>query len=240
FVFAYHGYPAHYFNASIDAVRSVFADYVLLETGVAPFQGPGAALRQVIGTYLDTFRPTDPDAIAFRQALELVLLHGLESYDRHIAAPDRHRTAAGIYIVGLKQREAGDTILPRSLMERWQAEATLQAQFPEPRLVTVDGGLLQWAEAARLPLDVDPGDRFLKRGQEQPVPTAMQAWDWTVMTEPQPAHDAELRRVLVRRQRSLRRKLLDAVASPHAVLALPAKVVRYARWRRMHRAGLAP
>ena len=241
FVFAYHGYPAHYFNASIDAVRSVFADYLLLETGVAPFQGPGAALRQVIGTYLDTFRPTEPEAIEFRQALELVLLHGLEAYDRHIAPADRHRTAAGIYIVGLKQRAAGDTILPRSLMDRWHAEPTLRERFPEPRLITVDGGLLQWAEAGRVPVaSSDVQVPFLKRGEAQPVPAALTEWGWTVMTEPRPPADDDLRRVLVRRQRSIGRKLLDAVATPGAVLAVPRKVLRYARWRRMHRSGLAP
>jgi uncharacterized protein YbaR (Trm112 family) len=238
FVFAYHGYPAHYFNASVDAVRSVFGQFVLLEIGVAPFQGPGAALRQVIGTYLETFAPTDEDSRRVRDTLAFLLLHPLEQYDRHIPPADRHRTAAGIYIVGLKERAPGDSILPESLLAAWAADPALQARYPEPRHVTADGGLLRWAEG-RPPLVEGTPVRFRKDGQERPAPPAMAAWDWEVMTEPHPSGEAALLRMLVRRQRPLGRKLIDALRSPADLVRLPIKVVRYVQWRLLHRAGRA-
>ena len=47
FVFAYHGYPHHYFNATVHGIRNAFGAFRVLETGVAPFHGAAFTLRSV-------------------------------------------------------------------------------------------------------------------------------------------------------------------------------------------------
>jgi len=51
FVFAYHGYPHHYFNASQQGLEMVFEPFRILRSGVAPYQMPSFALRMVLETY---------------------------------------------------------------------------------------------------------------------------------------------------------------------------------------------
>lgn len=239
FVFAYHGFPAHYFNASIDGVRAVFERFRLLETGVAPFQGPGAALRQVLTSYIEIFTPADDAARAFHDSLKTLVLHPLEDHDRSIAAADRHRVAAGIFIVALKDVSGQDSILPPDLLDRWAKDEQLQRRFPEPRNIAQASNLLAWAET-EAPADRDSGDIFSKDGSGRPRHAAIAAWPWDLLTAPEHDTVSEVRRVLLVRQRPLTQKLRELVQRPSDIVKLPYRAARYALWRVLHLTGRAP
>jgi uncharacterized protein YbaR (Trm112 family) len=256
FVFAYHGFPAHYFNASIDGVREVFDRFRILETGVAPFQGPGAALRQVVGTYLETFAPSDDEGKALRDLLQTLLLYPLEGHDRSIAVADRHRVAAGIYLVAIKDLSGRDSILSAGLLQRWAADERLREQFPEPRNIAQIPNLLAWAEvnapglanslaaeesaeAGESAEDASEGG-FSKSGSARPRHAAIAVWPWALLAEPEPTMDEELRRAILARRRPATRKVRDLLRSPMDILRLPNRAARYAFWKIAHLMGRAP
>ena len=71
FVFAYHGYPHHYFNASEQGLEEVFAPFEKFRTGVAPYQMPSDAIRMLFVTYLKSMTPSeDPEVSRFRSCSE--------------------------------------------------------------------------------------------------------------------------------------------------------------------------
>ena len=239
FVFAYHGYPAHYFNASRDGVREVFAAALdIVEMGVAPFQGPGAALRQVVGTYLAHATPGDPAAAGLREQLETVLLHPLEALDRAIAPDDRHRIAAGIFVVACKPGHGPDAVIPDEVWQAWHADPQLQQRYPDPRRLAEPGNILRSARAA----PVRSHDRviFSKDGSGRARHEMVRTWPDALLEEAEPAADAELRRTLLARRRSVRRKLSDAIATPGGVARLPLRAARWLTWRVRYMLGLTP
>lgn len=246
FVFAYHGFPAHYFNASVDGVREVFGRFRILEAGVAPFQGPGAALRQVVGTYLDAFAPSDEEGRSLRELLQTLLLFPLERNDRSIAAADRHRVAAGIFVAAIKEVNGNDSVLPQELMNLWAGDRELRRQFPEPRDVFRVPNLLAWAEANRLgwaagaSIAADSLGVFSKDGSGRPRHEAIASWPWALLTEPEEPADAQVRHVMLARRRPLVQKLREILRTPGDVLRLPKRTARYALWRINHLLGRAP
>src|SRR5262249_27250546 len=101
FLAAYHGYPHHYFNATMNGVQQAFRDFTQIQGGAAPSQGSGFALRSMIGRYLEHFRPGEPIEREFADLLQRVLWHPLDEFAQRIAPADRHRLAAGVYFFGL-------------------------------------------------------------------------------------------------------------------------------------------
>lgn len=57
FLAAYHGYPHHYFNATVHGIQETFRRFTEIERGVGSLHGSAFALRSVIGTYLQVFHP---------------------------------------------------------------------------------------------------------------------------------------------------------------------------------------
>jgi uncharacterized protein YbaR (Trm112 family) len=238
FVFAYHGYPAHYFNASVDGVREVFSRHLdIVEMGVAPFQGPGAALRQVIGTYLDYARSVDDDARTLRDVLEGLLLLPLEPLDRAIAPEDRHRIAAGVYVLAHKPGRGPLAVIPDQVWHAWESDVQLRARFPDPRRIAEPANILR---ASPAPVEPMQAEVFSKDGSGRPRDPMVATWPDALLTEPEPHADADLQRIMLARRRPWLRKLTDATARPGDLLRLPWRAVRWVVWRVQYARGRTP
>jgi uncharacterized protein YbaR (Trm112 family) len=238
FVFAYHGYPSHYFNASVDGVREVFSRHLeVVEIDVAPFQGPGAALRQVIGTYLQHAHAADEEARALRHALEGILLQPLEPLDRAIPPEDRHRIAAGVHVLAHKPGRGPLAIIPDAVWDVWQRDEVLRARYPDPRRLAAPANILRACERPDAGQTVD---LFSKDGSGRTRDAEVDAWPDQLLTEPESPADADLRRVLLARRRPWLTKLADATTRPADLLQLPWRVVRWMRWRVQYARGRTP
>lgn len=239
FVFAYHGYPAHYFNASIDGVREVFSHALdVVEIGVAPFQGPGAALRQVIGTYLAHSTRMDDDIRTLRGILDGLLLLPLEELDRAIAPEDRHRIAAGVYVLAHKPGRGPRAVIPDHVWEAWESTAQLRERFPDPRRIAEPPNILRLGPSL-VPLS-GKEDEFSKDGSGRPRDPMVEAWPDAILTAPEPHPDADLHRVMLARRRPFVRKLVDATTRPGDLRRLPGRLLRWVRWRVQYARGKTP
>jgi uncharacterized protein YbaR (Trm112 family)/SAM-dependent methyltransferase len=209
FVYAYHGYPLHYFNATVHGIRQAFSAFRVLESGVAPFQGPAFTLRSVIQTYLGCFRPRTLRQYWFAADLERVLFAPLDELDRCFAPEDRFRVAAGVYVFAIKQPIGIERLIPDAIMSIYDRSPDLQARFPEPLNIAIPDNLLLWAKsegAAREPavrawLEAEP--RFCKWiDQSRPYDRgAIGTWPAELMdaVDPQPPRERDLGTWLGRR-----------------------------------------
>lgn len=237
FVFAYHGYPHHYFNASLQGIREAFSGFRMLRSGVAPFQGPAYALRQVLETYLAGLPDAGPMDRALRQSIQTVLGFPLVDVDTRMTTAAVERTAAGVFVFAVKQDRPGDSIIPPAVLEAYHRSTDLQRRFPEPLDLSQPDNLLRWARdeghttdaAVAEALDALPA--FAKDGASIPGRRAeLRSWPVTIMTEPHLTdHDREVLLMFARRERSALAKLWDLLR--RNPLALPSRAVRYVRWR---------
>jgi uncharacterized protein YbaR (Trm112 family)/SAM-dependent methyltransferase len=130
FVFAYHGYPHHYFNASEQGLEQVFKKFERLRTGVAPFQMPSAAIRMLLVTYLKGQKPAeDQRQRFFRALLDEVLMQPLESLDRYFDEQDALKVAAGVFFFG-RSAAARSEVVPEVVQDAWRSDDELQASIP--------------------------------------------------------------------------------------------------------------
>jgi SAM-dependent methyltransferase len=174
FVFAYHGYPAHFFNASVQGLEEVFTRFRRLRTGVAPYQMPSFALQMVLLKYLQhSTAAQHPEARPFSLLLEQVLEEDLIHYDRYFTEAGASNIAAGVFFFGLKQDTPSSTVLPAPVQRAWEASSSLGERFPDPLDLGRADNLLRWA---RLEGQTDPGvaeymaglTPFHKRGPSHP------------------------------------------------------------------------
>jgi uncharacterized protein YbaR (Trm112 family)/SAM-dependent methyltransferase len=105
FIFAYHGYPADYWRASRDGLRSWASGFEEIESGIT--QGPTSALLQTALFYLLFL--LNPGSGRARQKLISGIFRSLlfpwKYLDRFlIKRPGAHALAAGFYFIGRKQR----------------------------------------------------------------------------------------------------------------------------------------
>jgi uncharacterized protein YbaR (Trm112 family)/SAM-dependent methyltransferase len=208
-VFAYHGYPHHYFNATVHGIRNAFSAFRVIETGVAPFHGAAFALRSVISTYLDHFRPRTLREHWFAADLERVLWAPLDERDRRFDAEDRFRVAAAVYVFAAKQPTGSERLIPDAIMDQYERTPELRARFPEPLNISRPDNLLLWARSEEAKSEpaiaswLEAGPRFSKwidphrdydRGTIRYWPAEL-----TEGVEPQPPYERELGRWMGRR-----------------------------------------
>jgi SAM-dependent methyltransferase len=158
FVFAYHGYPHHYFNATVHGIRNAFNAFRVLETGVAPFHGGAFMLRSVIETYLGHFRPRTLREHWFAADLERILWAPLDDFEQRFDPDDRFRIAAAVYAFAVKQPRGDERLIPDVLMNIYERSPDLRARFPEPLNLAVPDNVMLWAKtegAAREPALAD-------------------------------------------------------------------------------------
>jgi uncharacterized protein YbaR (Trm112 family)/SAM-dependent methyltransferase len=146
FVFAYHGYPHHYFNASIQGLQQVFAPFRELRTGIAPYQMPSQALQMVIATYLRDFKHEGIErGLEFAQMLTTILQEELIDFDKGFTEETAAATAAGTFLFGVKQTTPSASCFPPAVMQVWQDDPTLRERFPDPVDLGHADNLLVWA-----------------------------------------------------------------------------------------------
>jgi uncharacterized protein YbaR (Trm112 family) len=216
FLAAYHGYPHHYFNATTNGVQQSFQPFTEIQCGVAPFQGSAFALRSVLGTYLEVFRPSQPIEREFADLLHRVLWHPLDDFDQCIDAADRHRVAAGIFFFGVKQPNGTEHLIPEPVADVYRASPLLQARFPTMLDLSEPANLMIWAMSegvrehpsiARYLEELVP---FSKRGQPQRGTRPIDAYPAELMARVDPPTDEEARRYSLFFSRSLRARLRDS------------------------------
>jgi SAM-dependent methyltransferase len=166
-VFAYHGYPHHYFNATINGIRKAFEAFTVLDVGVAPFHGPAFSLRSVLQTYAAHFKPRTLRDHWFAAQIDSIIWAPLDELEGRFDPADRFRVAAGVYVLAVKQPTGSETLIPAPVMDAWRREPALQARFPHPLDLSLPDNLMTWAngDGARSPAIRDAltsGERFCK------------------------------------------------------------------------------
>jgi uncharacterized protein YbaR (Trm112 family) len=216
FMTAYHGYPHHYSNVTVNGIRRAFEAFTCLEAGVGPHLAPSFALRSVLGTWREHFQPVTRLDRELRALVDRVLWHPLDEQDARIPRQDWFRIAAGVYFFGVKQPNGGESILPRPVLDAWRASPDLQRRFPEPLNVAVPDNLMAWAYAegraahADVRACLDDVRPFVKSGGP-PVARVVREWPNELMEQPgrNPADD-EARRVALWFSRRFRHRLLES------------------------------
>ncbi|MDQ5823857.1 MAG: methyltransferase domain-containing protein [Chloroflexota bacterium] len=147
FVFAYHGYPHHYFNASQQGLEQVFNSFEKFRSGVAPYQMPSEALRMVIGTYLHWMQSGDePGALTFRLFLQEILNLPLGNYDSLFTEEGALNVAAGVFFFGRKQVEGPSEVVSPVVQQVWEGDDSLRARFPSLFDIGSVPNIMLWAK----------------------------------------------------------------------------------------------
>lgn len=160
FIIAYHGYPHHYYNATRHGVAEAFRRFSILEVGEAPFHRASMALTSFISTYLRHFQPRTRVEHDFALHLTKVLWYPIEEYDLLIPPEDRFRTAASAYVLGIKQPQGTEHLLPAPVMRAHDASPALQARFPQPWDLSRPDNLMLWAKREGVAADPAIRDYF--------------------------------------------------------------------------------
>jgi SAM-dependent methyltransferase len=156
FVFPYHGYPDHYFNASIHGLRQVFSRFRELRLGVAPYQMPSFALVSVLNTYLALFKPSSLMEHWFVFFVRALQEFPLRYYDSKFTPETDYRVAAGDYFVGIKQPTGKESLVPAPIQTIYEQNPELQRRYPDSVDLATPDNLMTWAktEGARLHAEI--------------------------------------------------------------------------------------
>jgi GT2 family glycosyltransferase/uncharacterized protein YbaR (Trm112 family)/SAM-dependent methyltransferase len=146
FVFAYHGYPHHYFNASLQGMEQVFSQFEHLRKGVAPYQMPSLAIMMLLDTYLrHTQAGNYQDGRRWTALLEYVLRQNTMWYDGYFTEQGALNVAAGTYLSGFKQEAEGASLIPEPIRQVWERDPELQERFPAINDLSTTRNILVWA-----------------------------------------------------------------------------------------------
>ncbi len=174
FLFAYHGYPHHYFNASLQGMEQVFEKFVPLRKGVAPYQMPSFALEMNLYSFLRHSRIEEFEhGSQLAAQIRAVLNHNLREFDIYFDENSCLNVAAGTYFAGRKEMKPGASLIPAILRGLWETDEALQTRFPDLHNLTIIDNILVWMKeegwkanplAAQYLSQVKP---FNKHGQER-------------------------------------------------------------------------
>jgi uncharacterized protein YbaR (Trm112 family) len=145
FVFPYHGYPHHYFNASIHGLREVFHNFRQLRLGVPPFQMPSFALESLLTTYANTLPVDNESEREFVSLLRKILEYPLRYYDTKFTPETAYRVSAGGYFTGIKQPSGHETVIPQAIMQAYDAMPALKNRYADPHDLTRPDNLMLWS-----------------------------------------------------------------------------------------------
>lgn len=236
FLAAYHGYPHHYFNATIHGVDETFARFTRIDRGVGPFHGPAFALRSVLGTYLEIFKPAKPLEHEFAELLHRVLWHPLDEFEQRMDPADRHKVAASVYFFGIKQPGGREHLIPPPVEEVYRATPELQRRFPNLLDLSVPENVMRWAQSdgvkqyASLATYFAGLEPFSKTGQPPTGPRPLDALPAELMDRPDPIGDDTVRRYRLYFSRPLRRRLAESWQEAGAIGVLRASLASAKHW----------
>jgi uncharacterized protein YbaR (Trm112 family)/SAM-dependent methyltransferase len=147
FVFAYHGYPHHYFNASEQGLEQAFGQFEKLRTGVAPYQMPSFALFMVLSTYLNHIGASDdPEVDAYKRLLQKVLDQPLKKYDTLFTEQAALNVAAGVFYFGRKTLPAKSDVVSPVIQAIYEQEPKLGQRFPSLFNLGTINNIMLWAK----------------------------------------------------------------------------------------------
>jgi uncharacterized protein YbaR (Trm112 family)/SAM-dependent methyltransferase len=147
FVFHYHGYPHHYFNATQQGMEQVFAPFTILSSGVGPFQMPSFAIRAVLETYRNGLGyDGDPEISAVQELLKDLLDRPLSTYDSRFSEEAALRVAAGTFFVGVKSPDGTSDVIPDVVQTIWKQTPELQRRFPNILNLRTADNIMVWAK----------------------------------------------------------------------------------------------
>lgn len=147
FVFAYHGYPHHYFNATLQGMEQIFDQFTSLRKGVAPYQMPSFALNAVLGSYLQHSRAGEfQHGQKLVAAIANVLNQDLMAHDIYFTEESALITAAGTYFSGYKQETADSSLIPHNIRKVRENEEELSQRFRNINDLTNLDNIMLWAK----------------------------------------------------------------------------------------------
>ena len=147
FLFAYHGYPHHYFNASMQGMEQTFEKFKPLRKGVAPYQMPSFALEMNLNSFLRHSRIEEFEhGRKFASQIRQVLDHNLREYDIYFDENSSLNVAAGVYFSGMKEKNPGSSLIPDILHNLWRSNSELQNRFPKFNDLSTANNILVWAK----------------------------------------------------------------------------------------------
>ncbi|MCG8353709.1 MAG: class I SAM-dependent methyltransferase [Chloroflexales bacterium] len=193
FVFPYHGYPHHYFNASQQGLLEVFALFHCLRASVAPYQMPSFAVRFILESYNSYLGASnDPALRPFLELLNNVLAQPLQQYDAYFSEELALRLAAGVFFFGVKSPNGASEVIPAPVLSRWQQSRVLQQRFPDPLNLGMAENLLRWAKTEGQAEDADLAAYFaqiepFRKGPEE-LDETQTAFDELPVIEPRFGH----------------------------------------------------
>ncbi|MCD4654892.1 methyltransferase domain-containing protein [bacterium] len=146
FIWPYHGFPHHYFNATMQGLESVFEKFTTLRQGVAPYQMPSFALGSIIDIFLQQSTASDyAHGRSLTKLLEKIQKKHLQSFDIYFSEDNALNLAAGVYFSGLKESTPEASIIPDVIVDIWKKSSDLQNHFPNIKNLTTVKNILVWA-----------------------------------------------------------------------------------------------
>jgi uncharacterized protein YbaR (Trm112 family)/SAM-dependent methyltransferase len=170
FVFPYHGFPHHYFNASQHGLEQVFAPFTRLRSGVAPYQMPSFAVKSVLTEYSKALDRVAPEPTArLRDLIDGICSEPLGACDQYFPEGLAMTLAAGVFFFGVKAPDDASEVIPDAVQRAWRESPSLQQQFPTRLDLGHVPNLMLWAkstgrtENAAIAACLDAARRFHKR-----------------------------------------------------------------------------
>lgn len=147
FLFAYHGYPHHYFNASMQGMEKIFEKFIPLRKGVAPYQMPSFALEMNLNSFIRHSRMEEFEhGRQFAAQIRQVLNHNLREYDIYFDEYSSLNVAAGTYFSGIKEKNPSSSLVPKIFHSLWRSNPELQDRFPKINDLSTANNILVWAK----------------------------------------------------------------------------------------------
>jgi uncharacterized protein YbaR (Trm112 family) len=148
FVFPYHGYPYHFFNASQQGLEEVFASFTKLRSSVAPYQMPSFAVKSILITYRQLLRHTGVASLQpLFDMLDELCQQPLGTYDQYLTEAEALQLAAGVFFFGVKSSGGTSQVIPSAIQHAWQQSPALQAQFPTMLDLGHVENIMLWAKS---------------------------------------------------------------------------------------------
>lgn len=148
FIWPYHGFPHHYFNASIQGLESVFGSFQKVKTGVAPYQMPSFALASVIDSFLHLSGiGNHPHGRTLSNHLVKAKKLITPSYDIYFQEDSAASLAAGVYFAGYKQVVPDATLVPEEIIKAYQTKESVNCNFRDINNLFTSDNILIWAKA---------------------------------------------------------------------------------------------
>lgn len=147
FIFGYHAFPHHYFNATMQGMEQVFQAYIPLRQGVAPYQMPSFAVKHVLGTYLQYSHAAEhEDGQSIIAQFHQVINSRLGRMDMYFSEEEALKIAAGTYFAGMKQITPSSTLIKQEIVNIWREKAGVSRRFPNINNITTADNILLWAK----------------------------------------------------------------------------------------------